>query len=151
MSVDEKLIAFANRLADASGAVIHDATVTLTNEGTIANTATAAGSAGVSLQGSGGNTLVNSGTIIGNSGTAVQFGAGNDLLVLQSGASFQGVVDGGLGVNTVQFGTSGTIANLGLGTKYLNFTNIGAGAGATLTNTGSFIGQVQLNGAGAGP
>jgi hypothetical protein len=96
------------------------------------------------------NTLINSGTIIGTGGTAVRFGAGNDLLVLELGASFGGgVVDGGLGSNIVELDYDSTLAAIPFGTALINFGTVGAGAGVTLTNTGSFALAVGLLGSDA--
>ena len=132
----------------------------LTNSGTIIGSGVGVlFSAGYFFGSSGNNTLVNSGTIIGNSGTSVRFGSGNDVLVVGKGASFGGgVVDGGFGVNTLAVGYSGTLTNGTLGTiiqngtfaaAYHNFSAFGAGAGATVTNVGSFNQAINLVGTGA--
>ena len=126
---------------------------TLINALTINNTGTiiGAGTSGVGIEvvGSFANTLVNAGTIIGNSGTAVQFGNGNNLLAVDPGSKFVGVVQAGTGSSTVLFGTNRTVASLGIGSEYLNFAYVGIAAGATLTNTGTFTQSLQLSGASA--
>ncbi|MGH7061173.1 MAG: beta strand repeat-containing protein, partial [Stellaceae bacterium] len=82
--------------------------VTLTNFGTIAGIGSAG--IGVDLRNIGDNTLSNSGTISGAGGTAVAFGAGEDLMIVRPGAAFDGVVDGGAGLNEIDFHTAGKIA-----------------------------------------
>jgi hypothetical protein len=53
-------------------------------------------------------TVTNAGTITGSRGAAVQFGGGNDLLVVEAGAVFRGVVALGGGNNLIEFAKAGT-------------------------------------------
>ena len=125
-------------------------------------------------------TLVDAGYIHGVGGTAVGFAAGfNNYLMLQPGASFGGIVNGGNTVGAADTSsmvllasktTTGTIS--GLGTEYINFADITVATGAswqlngansiatapnpasfydngTLINSGSFNGYIQVNSGGA--
>ena len=128
---------------------------TVVNLGTI--TATLAAGVGVRFTDNVGlfnNTVTNAGTIAGGaSGKAVQFAGGNDLMVIDPGAVFTGAVDGGAGINTLEFAkgaSAGSFTGLG-STSFANFrrvkvdacaawtftgTNV-LGAGVTLTNSGA--------------
>jgi hypothetical protein len=82
----------------------------LTNNGTISG-----GTSGVYVFS---GTLVDAGTIIGNQGTAVDFGGtGPNLLVLEPGFTFSGLVIGGSGASNVielaATGSPGTLTSLG--------------------------------------
>jgi hypothetical protein len=90
---------------------------------------------GIDISGAAG-TVSNAGTIIGSSGTAVQFGSGNDRLILQNGATFTGMVDGGLGSNTIELAAgAGKLA--GLGTSFINFGTVTLDTGGSCTLTGN--------------
>ncbi|HLZ65056.1 MAG TPA: hypothetical protein VKQ29_02440, partial [Aliidongia sp.] len=110
------------------------AAATITNAGTLSSS-----DIGILIGGTQANTLTNSGTIIGNSGTAVRFGAGDDLLVLQPGATFTGVVDGGAGTNTLEFGAgAGAGSFTGLGSaSFIGFGTVAVDSGAYWQFTGS--------------
>jgi uncharacterized protein with beta-barrel porin domain len=125
------------------GVYIYGGAGTVTNSGTIAGTGTAG--IGVVFSDSHGtynNTLINSGTIIGigNSRTAVQFGNGTNLLELQPGAAFTGIVAGGTGTNTLEL-AAGTVAGTGtlsgLGTSFTHFGVVNVDSGAAWTFTGA--------------
>lgn len=78
------------------GIYVANSTIT----GGITNSGTITGATGVAIVGVAG-TLTNSGTIVGTGGTAVQFGNFNNTLILGSGATFGGQVQGGTGTNTL--------------------------------------------------
>jgi len=109
------------------GIVLRYKSGTITNNGTI--DASFSYGFGVRCFGNLDNTVINNGVIIGGKGArldyAIQFGGGNDLLVLDPNASFTGTVDGGAGVNTLEF-DAGAGANpvSGLGTQFINFERI---------------------------
>src|SRR6202042_1184493 len=82
-----------------------------------------------------------------------------DQLEILSGASFQGLVDGGAGVNAVEFvsgSSTVTLSNFGIVTidSGASWTLVGTNSATTLTNTGtltnsgSIIGTVTLSGSG---
>jgi len=116
---------------------------TITNLGTIVGSSASASSVGVLFTGSTAGTLINGGTIIGNGGTAVRFGSGNDLLQLQSGASFTGLVDGSGGTNTLEF-VSGT----GTAPSFTNFSVVKVDSGANWSSSGSIGTGVTFTDAG---
>lgn len=102
--------------------------VDLDDGGTVTNAATGtiSGVTGIVFGGSSASTLINAGTIEGAT-AAVQFGAGNDLLVIDRGAAFFGIVDGGGGTNTLEL-AAGTLGNagtiVGIGSGFTNFQNV---------------------------
>ena len=109
---------------------------TVFNAGTIA--ATGGSSAGIRLTDAsgGGSTVTNAGTIVGGA-AAILFGPGNDRLIIDPGAVFGGIVDGGGGTNTIELGAGGSAGTLtGLGSQYLNFTSFAVDAGARWTIAG---------------
>ena len=133
---------------------------TVVNAGTIQGT----GTAGVGVALYAGSTLTNAGTISGSSGTAVSFAGGGNRLIVDPGAVFTGIVNGGTGGDTLELASAaGTGTLSGLGTKYLGFSTMTVDAGAqwtlagsnslsgitltdlgTLTNTGSLTGPGSL-------
>jgi hypothetical protein len=78
--------------------------------------------------------LENYGLLVGNSGTAVSLGGGGDTLVLGTGSSITGNIDGGSGTDTVTL--------LGTGSEDNNFSNFEsltmAGTSWTLSGTSTF-------------
>jgi hypothetical protein len=101
--------------------------------------ATISGEIGVLVRGAG--EVINAGTITGAGGVAVQFG-GNDTLVVDAGAVFNGLVEGGNGVNTLDLGsgTSGLINS-----EFVGFADYGVGIGASWSLDGSTSIQVVLD------
>src|SRR5205823_87343 len=92
---------------------------------------------GVFLAG-GASTVTNAGTISGIGGTAISFGSANDLLVVESGAVFSGIVDGGAGGNTLELAASATPGTLfDLGTSVVNFGSVTVDAGGTWLLSGT--------------
>jgi hypothetical protein len=111
------------------------------------------------------HTIVNRGSIAGST-KAIEFGdAANHRLVVEAGAAFTGLVDGGAATTDAKAATlqltsaaaTGTLS--GLGTQFVNFGKVGidSGArwvmpsatlqsGATLTNAGSILSAVTLAG-----
>ncbi len=104
--------------------------VAITNFGTIAAVGTV-GTAGIGIDfdDAANNTVSNSGTISGARGTAVAFGAGDDRLIVQPGAVFDGVVNGGGGGNEIDFHTSGKIS---LAPEFIGFARVRLVAAASL-------------------
>ncbi|MFI4948387.1 MAG: hypothetical protein ACHQC9_06265, partial [Alphaproteobacteria bacterium] len=94
---------------------------------------------GVGIDIAGGpGTVVNGGTISGGGGTAVEFSGGYNLVVVDPGAVFQGIVDGGTGNDTLELAAGagrGTLS--GLGTQYLGFSVVTVDAGAQWVLSGS--------------
>lgn len=83
-------------------------------------------------------TLTNGGRIAGGSGTAVQFGGGDDVLLLTTGSQIEGIVDGGLGLDTATLDADATsVLDLG---PFINFEHLVVDGGTWLANgtTGSF-------------
>jgi T5SS/PEP-CTERM-associated repeat protein len=103
-------------------------------------------------------TVVNAGSI-GGTPDAVKFAAGaTDLLVIDPGASFSGIVDGGntigaTSVSTLELASGASAGTLsGLGSKYIDFAQvtIDSGAGWTLSGANTIAAGVtltELNGA----
>ena len=103
---------------------------TLTNTGTISANGTYGVRAGVYLSG---GTLTNAGSIIGSKGTAVaSAGTGSNLLVLDPGFGFSGLVAGSTSSsNSIELASgssTGTVA--GLGSEFVQFGSIVFDAGA---------------------
>ena len=104
---------------------------TIVNDGLV----TAKASGGVGIDASAdtlGVTLTNAGTIGGTgTGDAVRFGSGDDRLIVDAGAVFSGVVDGGGGTNTLELVSStGTGTLTAFGTGYVGFQAVTVDAGA---------------------
>ena len=120
--------------------------ILLGSGGAITNAASASitGNAfGVDLSANG--TLTNAGTIVGNNGTAVAFaGTGLNLLVLDPGYKFSGIVIGGTSnstANTLELASATSAGTLsGLGTEFINFGSIVFDAGAHWSISGNTSG-----------
>ena len=141
----------------------------IANFGTVSGTAgvvvarlVAAGTNGGAVDPDLGVTLVNAG-VIAATGTpiaglpgyvaAVRFGDGSNLLVVQPGASFAGLVAGGTASNTLEFATGTLTTAQGLpaygvltnfGTSFTNFGTLRVDAGAEWEVTGSIAAGVTL-------
>ncbi|HEV2335207.1 MAG TPA: hypothetical protein VGS13_06910 [Stellaceae bacterium] len=94
---------------------------------------------GVGIDIAGGpGTVINAGTISGGGGTAVEFAGGYNLVVVDPGAVFQGIVNGGTGNDTLELAGGAGIGTLsGLGTQYLGFSVVTVDAGARWVLSGS--------------
>lgn len=124
--------------------------------GTFGDTITNAGvvTGSVAMDG-GDDTLTNSGAIIGD----VLMGEGNDTIILVTGSSVTGTLDGGAGTDTINLsGTGGVGAVIGIekldvqsGTWAIgdaaSLTEITIEAGATLLSFGQGVGPTVLDGA----
>jgi hypothetical protein len=121
----------ASIIGDVSdGVVINVAAGTVINQGSI-------GGADLGVDLLAGGTLTNAGTITGAGGTAVSFGAGNDLLILEQGYAFGGVVTATGTGNTLEL-LGDAAAPVSVAYNNLGITNFGtvafaAGAGNTAT------------------
>lgn len=131
---------------NGSGTVVNSGTISagsgagieLTGGGSINNSGVVSGvSAGVLV--TGGDTQITNSGMISGATTAIQFGSGNDVLQIDPGASFFGVVDGGGGNNTLEFAAgTGTGTFTGLGSNgFVNFGAVSIDAGANWTLSSS--------------
>ena len=116
-------------LASASimGGVRLSAGGMLTNDGLIVG-----GVTGVGVYLSDG-TLTNAGSIVGNAGTAVTFaGTSSDLLVLDAGFGFSGIVAGGTSSsNTLELASAASVGTVtGMGSEFIHFGSIEFDAGS---------------------
>lgn len=126
---------------------------------TISNAGQIAGESGfgIKLIGEFDDTVINSGRISGGNGLALSMGAGNDTLVVQTGSVFEGLVDGGDGIDSVtldgtgSFGNSANFETLQVSggnwtlTSVDDFSQGGViESGATLINQGSILGQMRV-------
>ncbi|WP_244608384.1 autotransporter outer membrane beta-barrel domain-containing protein [Bradyrhizobium algeriense] len=119
--------------------------VSVTNYGSIS------GLAGNGIYaGTGGSTVFNAGTISGGT-AAIQFSGGGNILTLAPGSVISGNVLGG-GSDTFQLGGSGAatfdISALGAAAQYQGFSAFNKVGDSvwTLSGTGSFAGDVNVNG-----
>ncbi|MFJ4345302.1 autotransporter domain-containing protein [Pseudomonas sp. NPDC089401] len=112
---------------------------------------------GIKLIGDFADTVINSGTISGGNGLALSMGAGNDTLVVETGGLFDGLVDGGDGIDSVtlngtgSFGNSANFETLKVSGGSWTLTSIDdfsqggvVTSGATLINQGSILGEMLV-------
>jgi len=94
----------------------------------------------------GGGTIINSGTIIGENNDAVSLATGTEnLLVIDPGAAFHGVVDGGnltasTGFSVLELAAGTGTLKGGLGTQFIDFTALAFAPGAAWTVLGNSAG-----------
>ena len=125
---------------------------TITNNGVVSGS----GNRGVGITLGGGGTVINGGTITGAGGTAILFGGGGtNLLVLDPGFAFGGIVAGstsGGASNTLELASASSVGTVsGLGTAVTNFATLQFDSGARWTAEGSIAGIPGLiNGFAAG-
>jgi hypothetical protein len=138
--------AFSDSGALTNGGAITGA-VTLTAGGSLANLAS--GVINGSVLGASAETLVNAGRI-GAGGTAVAFTGGGNRVVVDPGAVFSGVVDGGTGNDTLEL-AAGNGSLSGLGTQFTGFTTVTVDAGASwqLAGVNTIAAGAALTDAGA--
>src|SRR4029077_14780818 len=96
------------------------------------------GTAGVGATLYAGSTLTNAGTITGSSGTAVAFSGGGNRLIVDPGAVFNRIVNGGTGGDTLELASAASIGTIGgLGTSFTGFHNVAVDSGAIWLLTGA--------------
>jgi hypothetical protein len=156
----------------SDGTIIGGNDGVLITSGTVVNAGTVAGATGIQVQGgvpvynqtggviAGSNlginisgaagTVENAGTITGGT-DAISFGAGyTNRLVVDPGAFFSGIVDGGGSGSTLELAAGGGAGSLSeLGVRYIGFPQITIDAGGTWTLTGvnTLTAGVTLSGA----
>jgi hypothetical protein len=129
------VVNFGSIVGTIAGVGTYGFGVELESGGSVSNAASAsiAGSTlGVYL--SAGGTLTNAGMIVGNSGTAVVLGGtGSNLLVLDPGFGFSGLVSGGASAsNTLELASGASVGTLtDLGSSYVGFGQVTVGAFAS--------------------
>ena len=119
------------------------ASANVTNSGSIS-----AGTGAAIASDNGPLTLDNSGTITSTGLTAVQFGALDDTLILRTGSTVTGLIDGGDGVDRATLsGTSATATASQLVSGLVNFEELTVATGYWTASgpTGSF-GSIAING-----
>lgn len=138
----------------ADGAALIEGLYGVVDQGAalITNFGTIVGKTGIRIDDSNAKdatTVINAGAILG-SGTALGFGAGNDLLVLETGARFGGLVNGGGGTNSLELAADSHGTLTGLGTRFINFATVTAEAAASwvLDGGGVVVSGVTLGDAG---
>ena len=112
---------------------------------------------GIKLIGEFADTVINSGTIRGGDGLALSMGAGDDTLVVETGGVFEGLVDGGDGIDSVtlngtgNFGNSANFETLQVSGGSWTLTSVDdfsqggvVTRGATLINQGSILGEMLV-------
>jgi uncharacterized protein with beta-barrel porin domain len=142
-----------------AGVELDGGIATITNTGTIAASGTSG--VGVLFTGSANGTVDNFGTIAGGSGTAVQFAGGTNELIVESGGELEGLADGRMGINTLLFRGTGTLANaqiLGFqSTSFAGTTTIDGNStvsnaaivsGGSTTSSGTIVGMVSVSSGG---
>jgi Hint domain len=105
----------------------------------------------------GGGTLLNAGSI-GGTTAAVRFDSNaNDRLIVDPGARFSGIVDGGnaigpfpLYVSTLELASGGTGTLAGLGSQYINFDQVTLDVGASwlLSGANTLVSGATISGSG---
>ncbi|MGC7837134.1 autotransporter outer membrane beta-barrel domain-containing protein [Pseudomonas wayambapalatensis] len=113
---------------------------------------------GIKLVGNFDDIVINSGTISGGNGLALSMGGGDDRLIVRTGGVFNGLVDAGDGVDTLQLEGSGQFGNsanfekllVSGGTWTLSSVNdFSQGGeitqGAALVNQGSVLGSMRVD------
>jgi FG-GAP-like repeat len=110
------------------------ASTTTSATGLVASVGTVIGATGISQSAAGtaDQTLTIAGMVIGLSGVAVALTGGNDRLILDPGANFQGMVDGGGGDSVLEIAATSTLSGNGL------LRLAGAAAYVALGNTENF-------------
>lgn len=118
--------------------------------GAVTNTGSIVGGIGFDSSVSG-STLTNAGSIVGTNGTAVQFAGDGNRLVVDPGAGFSGIVDGGnpSSILELAYGPNAGFLN-GLGTSFINFGTVEVDDGASwkFGAMGGTLGtKIELDGA----
>ncbi len=119
-------------LISGGGGIYNGGIANVTNYGRILGTTRP----GIELKS--GGAVTNFGTISSANGTAIYFGNSDSRLAMTPTAQFGGKVLAGSGNNTLQLmpgGVSGTLS--GLGSSFVNFSNIAVDSGADWTLTGT--------------
>ncbi|WP_095155307.1 autotransporter domain-containing protein [Pseudomonas sp. Irchel 3E13] len=107
------------------------------------------------------DSVTNGGIISGGNGLALSMGGGNDHLIVTTGGVFNGLVDGGAGIDTLTLDGSGSFGNSANFEKLVvsggrwtlssqnDFSQGGSvTAGATLVNQGSILGALVVDAGG---
>ncbi|CAM3749835.1 Extracellular serine protease [Pseudomonas reidholzensis] len=115
------------------------------------------GGFGIKLIGDYADSVINRGLIAGGNGLALSMGGGDDTLVVATGGVFNGLVDGGDGVDRVvlegvgSFGNSANFETLQVAAGHWTLTSNGdfsqggeVSDGATLINQGSILGALRV-------
>jgi hypothetical protein len=110
--------------------------------GTVVNSGSIDASTGIGADLVAGGTVTNAGTITGSGGTAVYFGYGgaaSNLLVVDPGAVFNGVVSGSTSAsNALELASGGSTGTLsGLGIDFINFGTVTVDVGASWNLSGT--------------
>jgi len=120
----------------------------LQNNSRAVNYGTIDGFVGVAFDGAGQQTLVNDGVVKGVSGIAVTLEGGHNLLIVDPGAVFEGLVESAtfehsdtFESNVLELGSAAAAGILdGIGTSFINFGTISFASGASWTIEGDVAG-----------
>jgi subtilase-type serine protease len=93
-----------------SGTLVGDSGIQINGGGAsqITNTGTITGFQGINILGTADDLVTNTGTITSTNGPAISLGAGTDVININDGSIINGAIDGGLGLDTLNFNGGAT-------------------------------------------